>query len=241
MNVNFEAVRFVIETRSPIVMTEFAPQFDSLVFEALQQCTLLDRNGIIERMKSLIKFHKEFGVFHASAMRFGITAEQGITPRKYVRVDSLRDKLSSQYFGPNGKPKKDGTSRYVAVTTAGGPFSLRLNERLSYESPFVCFDAFCDVSNVTKLLENNFIGIGYDAFRAGQGEIKRITSLPLDVDCSLFCNGEARRNLPSSIKGVSGVLSLSPLVPPYYQEVRTSCFSAPRISTISKDNLTKPI
>lgn len=237
MQPSFSATRFVIETRSPIVLTAFAPQFDSLVYEALRQVTGLDHDGIIEKMKTLIQFNESLGVFHASAMRFGITPTQGLIPKTYIRVDSHRGKFSSRYFSPNGKPDKQGNAKYAGVMTAGGPYKPRLTERLAYECPFVCFDTVCDVAPVTTLLSNAFIGIGYDAFRAGQGEIKRITSIPLTENCSLYVNNEARRTIPATDKSITGEPSMSPLLPPYYSQQVEPCVSAPRVAVIAKQQL----
>lgn len=220
-----QPVRFIIEVGSPIVLTRFAPQFDALVYAGLYQATNLDHDGLIDKMKSLIKWNEDLGVFHASSMRFGVSADKGLVSKDYVRVDSIKDKLSSENFAPTSRGGK-----YSKVVTAGGPFKVRMTKRLSYESPYVVFDAFCEPEPIKRLLSNMFVGIGYDSFRAGQGEIRTITHVTLDEDVSIFCNGEVRRNVPiNSASGYSGVKSLSPLTPPYYSPEVVECLSAQRV------------
>ncbi|EGR5926625.1 hypothetical protein [Vibrio parahaemolyticus] len=236
MNINLKPTRFIIETGSPVVLTEFCPQFDSLVYEGLKQATLLEHDEILSKMKELILWNPFLGVFHASAMRFGITSERGLVAKQYIRVDSLRGKLSSKNFSPNGKG-----GRYVGVLTAGGAFKPRVTERLAYESPFVCFDAVCDAPKVEKLLTNMFIGVGYDAYK-GQGEIMNISSIPLSEDVSITCNGEARRNIPLlGNEAIKGIKSFSPLVPPYYSDNKVNCISAQRVSVITHANVTRNV
>ena len=237
MNIELKPTRFVIELNSPVVLSAFAPHFDAIVYEALIQATLLPHDDIIEKMKELILWNDEMKIFHASAMRFGITSEKGVSCKSYVRIDSHRGKLSSDNFMPNGNKDK-----YVSVMTAGGPYKQRLTERLAYQSPFVCFEAVCNASLIKRLLTNMFIGIGYDAFRAGMGEIYSITTIELPDDTSIFCNGEVRRNVPVQYcADHKGTPSFSPLHPPYFSDLKSDCMSTPRVAVISQDNIDLPI
>lgn len=221
--------RIVLTTGTPVVLTQFAPSFDALIYEALTQATGLNHDEIIEKMKSMILWNDELGVFHASSLRFIVTEEQALTRASYIRVDAQKELLRSENFLPNGSKGK-----YAGVMTAGGPFKKRISERLAYSSPMCCFDVVCDQALVKKLLINNLVGVGYDAFSAGMGEISSVEMLDLDEDVSIQVNGKARRNLPVKHAGeLNNEVVSTPVIPPYYlKDSAVESYIADRISTL---------
>ncbi|MEZ9709415.1 hypothetical protein AB4254_12105 [Vibrio breoganii] len=234
-----EPTRVVLTCATPIVLTEFAPQFDALIYEALTQATDLSHEDILLKMKSMLQFNEQFGVFHASSMRFVIKPEEGLTTSIYCRTDSHRDLFFSQNYLPNGV----GGRRYSGVMTAGGAYKSRLNERLAYKSPFVAFDTVCNPVVIKNVLLNSFVGVGYDAFSVGMGEITNVTTIALEDDVSISFNKQARRNIPvGAISECESERTQSPLVPPYFsKEGLVECYSASRVSIISAQNIGKAI
>ena len=217
----------IVTLGSPVVITEFAPQFDALVFEALRQkyCQLSDEE-CLNKMKKILLFNNELGVFHASSMRFTVSPEHGVIAQEYIRIDYLKDKLSSDMFAPNGRK-----GNYVGIPTAGGPTKKRLTTRLSYNAKYCIFDAVGDKEAISVLLNNTHFGIGYDA-NCGCGEVIDLDFITLDDDVSIQCQGAARRNVPigSSLKGIE---SNSRLIPPYYlKDLQQATISAERIVSI---------
>jgi len=233
-------IRLVIKTGTPVVLTEFAPSLDAIVFEALTQMTLLGRDEILERMKQFLKWNDELGVFHASAMRFVISPEIGVTRQVYVRTDSQRDLFLSKYILENNS----AGNGYKRILTAGGPYKTRLNRRPAYGSHFVCFDAVGDGPTLKRLLENAFVGVGYDAFSAGMGEIKSVEILDLTEDISIQCGNEIRRNVPQTkfkLPGAIGRVCETPVLPPYYYApMAQTCLAPERVAILSINQLANP-
>lgn len=229
--------RVVITTGTPIVMTQFAPTFDALVYEALEQFTNLKPEDIVNKMKELILWNSDLGVFHASAMRFVVGDDYAVVRKNYVRVSSQKDIFLSKNFSPNGR---NGT--YKGVITGGGAFKKKITERLAYSSKAVCFDVVCNETLVKRLLQNSFVGIGYDAFSAGMGEIRSIEFIEVEEDLSISFNGKARRNIPADKMQLNGETELTPVVPPYYtKHNKVAAYTPERISTISVNNITMAI
>lgn len=228
-------IRLVVSTGTPVVLTEFAPSLDAIVYEALTQMTLQNRDEILSSMKSLLKWNDELGVFHASAMRFVISPELGLVRKMYVRTDAQKDLFLSQYMKGNNK-KGDG---YIRIMTAGGPYKSRMNRRPAYSAPFVCFDAMGDGAALKRLLENAFVGVGYDAYSAGMGEIRCVEVLELEEDVSIQCGDEIRRNVPRYFRPEAiGRICETPVLPPYYYSPLAQTSVVPeRVSIISTNQL----
>ncbi|ELP5902296.1 hypothetical protein QTV49_004325 [Vibrio vulnificus] len=236
---NLKPYRVVITTGTPVVLTQFAPSFDALVYEAMEQATNKSHDDIISEMKSIIKWNEDLGVFHASSMRFIISETQAVTKQNYVRVDVQKDLFRSENFSPNNSRK----TGYSSVTTAGGPFKKRVSERLAYSAMAVCFDAVCDEHTVKRLLLNNLVGVGYDGFSSGMGEVKTIEMIELEDDVSIEFEDTVRRNVPVSKTAVfNSEVANTPVIPPYYtKHNNVESYIAERISTLPHNMLTKAI
>ncbi|ELP6119463.1 hypothetical protein QTV43_000608 [Vibrio vulnificus] len=225
---SFKNCRIIVKCGTPVVLAEFAPHFDAIIYEALSQMTSLDRDEILYRMKTIIKWNQYLGVFHASSARFGITTEQGLSVSNYTRVDTTHLGLfSSKNFRPTSLRK----NAYKSVVVAGGPYKRRVTTRNAYVSPYMVFDCCCDPIVIRKLLKNAFVGVGYDSFRAGIGEIQEVIVQETEFDESIFSKGKVRRNVPAAkVKCYEGRRTESPLAPPYYLGEKIECKSPERIT-----------
>lgn len=87
---------------TPVVISGIAPSLDGILYEALSQAIPSNEPGVVlARLKEILLFNDELGVFHASSLRFGITPEQGIGATTSVRCDYLSpEKLSTAMFSP---------------------------------------------------------------------------------------------------------------------------------------------
>lgn len=233
MNASFKPIRLLLKVLSPVVVTAFSPSLDGVLFEALRQ-RMPDKSDdtIIEKLKTILEFNEEFGVFHASAMRFGITAKNGLTTFEYRRGDYLHEgKRSSTMFLPNGK------GRYKDIVVTGGPTKKRMTIRPAYCAPYAVFDALGCPKAILDLLTHAFVGLGYDAQNAGMGafDVENIEVISLDDDVSLIEDGRAKRLLPHG--AASGLMAKSPLMPPYYSDVKHVCSAPDRITVINIEKL----
>ncbi|HDT5863354.1 TPA: hypothetical protein QHB43_003284 [Aeromonas hydrophila subsp. hydrophila] len=220
---NFQSFRMVMALRTPVVLTDFPPTLDALVYEALsQRSPASSRDDLLLELRDYLAFSEQFGVFHASAMRFGVTMDCGLMTGSYVRTDRhTDDKLSSAMFAPNG-----AKGRYARINLLGGPTKNRLREMPAYRAPFAFFDGHGDPWAIKGLLEFFVIGLGYDAQNSQMGAFGEIVIAPLSEDSSLLLQGKANRPLPAA-SGVEGIPGQSPLIPPYYLKNEKQTVVAP--------------
>jgi len=232
-----------MQLRSPVVLKDFAPSLDGVLYSVLE--AHMPGADIAERlsvMDSLLTLHP-MGVYHASSMRFGVSAafengydlSRGVTVAKYIRSDSMaRHKLQSALYAPFGKRV---ASPYPLIQTAGGPYKNRLTEREAYAAPFVVFDGCGDGDRVHDLLAHYLMGIGYDADNANAGAIGEIEMVSLKSDVSLVLpNGLANRCLPVELAQsihASGLSTQNRLCPPYYQGKKVPVIAPERIRIIT--------
>lgn len=208
------AFRLALRLRSPVVLTDFAPTLDALIYEALsQQSPAASRQELLDEIQEYLSFHAELGVFHGSSMRFGLTPEHGLLAASYTRVDGMTDsKLNSAMIGPTGR-----NGRYSRIVLAGGPTKKRLRSMPAYTAPFAIFDGYGSPWRIKALLEFYVMGVGYDAQNVQMGAFDQVTVVLLDEDVSIMNSGAASRPLPASC-GLTGEPGESPLQPPYYQK-----------------------
>lgn len=221
----FQAFRLTMLLQTPVVLTDFPPTLDALVYEALsQRFPDASTDELLNEMKSYLQFNEEYGVFHGSSMRFGLTMQHGLTTATYVRTDRhTPEKLSSDMFAPNGSRGK-----YVRLQLAGGPTKNRLREMPAYSAPYAIFDGFGDPVAIKALLEFFVMGIGYDAQNSQQGAFNDVHITPLEEDSSLILSDTANRPLPAS-SGISGLPGISPLLPPYYSPAKEHVVAPQRV------------
>ncbi len=167
--------RLVMKTVTPVVITEYAPNLDGIIFASLEQVYPgAAHSTLVESMKDFLLFNDQLQCFHSSCLRFVVTPEQGLVARSYFRTDRLEDKLTSDlYATKNGK--------YPGLMIAGGPTKRRLSERSSYESAIYSFDGVGCAETIKRLLLTAFVGIGYDSFNVGNGEIIDIDIIKLKM------------------------------------------------------------
>lgn len=229
---NLKPYRVVMTSLTPVVISGIAPSLDGILYEAVSQAIGSNEpEEVLEKLRSVLRFNNELGVFHASSLIFGITPEAGISAATSTRCDHLSpEKLSSSMFSPNMR-----NGKYSRVYTLGGPTKKRLITRPGYSAPFLSFDFVGVADTVEHLLSQAHVGVGYDFFSAGNGEFKNVQIIPLEEDSSISVGGSAVRPVPasSSLEGIKGVSSL---IPPYfYGEKVNVVYPEPvRISLITK-------
>ncbi len=235
--------RLIMQLRSPVVLTDFAPSLDGVLYSVLEahlpnaDCT--ERLALLD---TLLTLHNA-GVYHASSMRFGVSAayengrdlSRGISVAKYVRADSMaRHKLKSEFYAPFGKR---AASPYPTVQTAGGPYKNRLTERDAFAAPFVVFEGCGDGARIHYLLGHYLMGVGYDADNANAGAIGDIDLVPLETDVSLILpDGRANRCLPAALAqtlGATGLSTRNRLCPPYYRGEKVPVIAPERVRIIT--------
>lgn len=228
----FIPFRIILKMRTAVVLTTVAPSLDGLLYEALSQRFCMETTEqIIERLKTIVAFHDDFQVFHASSMKFGVTSQSGLSAEYYYRTDVLKEKLKSSMF-----LAKRQKAKYTDLVVTGGPTKQRLTKRPAYQAQFVCFDAFGDPKAVAALLEYSFVGVGYDAQNCGMGEFdpKQIEICRLEDDKSLISDGLAMRPLPEHAAG--GAKKKGRLRPPYYlSSEQTEAVMPPRVQLLKID------
>ncbi|MBZ7735739.1 hypothetical protein FML36_28060 [Klebsiella pneumoniae] len=215
---NLKPYRVIMSSLTPVVISGIAPSLDGILYEALSQVIPSNEpDTVLARLKEILLFNDELGVFHASSLRFGITPEQGIGATSSVRCDYLGDeKLSSAMFSPRSRAGK-----FTRVITTGGPTKKRMTTRPAYSAPYLTFDFVGDDESVEILLNHAHVGVGFDYFSAANGEFNNVMIIPLDCDTSISFEGMATRPVPVN-KGLDGIRGVSPLVPPYFIGDKTS-------------------
>jgi hypothetical protein len=206
---------------------------DGLLFEALKQrCPGRSYNEILEKLKGVLSFNDDYGVFHASSLTFGVSANTGFTAIDYCRADYLHSgKLSQRMFSGHGK-----NGKYPNIVIAGGPSKKRMTTRPAYCAPFAVFDALGDANQVTQLLSFFYIGIGYDTQNCGMGQfdVSNIEIINLPEDVSLIENGNAKRQLPLGI--AAGHTGINRLLPPYFlKDEMVEVVTPPRVQVMNID------
>lgn len=235
--------RLIMQLRSPVVLKDFAPSLDGVLYSVLEahmpSADVPERFSVLD---TLLTLHPT-GVYHASSMRFGVSAafengkdySRGITVAKYIRSDSMaRNKLKSDYYAPFGKR---AIAPYPLIQTGGGPYKNRLTEREAYAAPFVVFEGHGDGNRIHDLLTHYLMGVGYDADNANAGAIGEIDLLTLKHDISLVLpSGQVNRCLPVDLAqslGATGLSTQNRLCPPYYQGKKVPVIAPERIRMIT--------
>lgn len=240
-DITHQPFRLVMQLLSPVVITDFAPSLDGVLYSVLEaHYPNFHPSERLAAMDQLLALH-EAGVYHGSAMRFGVSSayesgkdrSQGVTVARYVRSDSMaRHKLKSEYYAPFGK-----RAPYPLVQTAGGPYKNRLTERDAYAAPFVTFEGLGNGPRIRDLFEHYLMGVGYDANNVSAGAIGAIHLVPLDTDLSLVLpDGTANRCLPEALAdslSASGLRTHNRLCPPYYAGERVPVVAPDRIRIIT--------
>lgn len=174
----------------------------------------------LSMLDDLLLFDQEYGIYHASALAFGVTAEQSIVARTRHYVGSMRhrDDLRDETLQPTWL-SSTGQERYKKVYITGGPERLRLNKHQAYYSPYLVFHGVGDIARIERLVQFHCQRIGVNA-NSGSGTVKQMAIKEIDQDFSFIdAHGQVARNLPCSFlqavqggfSGASGVGGLSAL------------------------------
>lgn len=229
----FHPFRLTLPLKTPVVLTDFPPTLDALVYETLSQRNpTASEEDVRQEMREYLQFNEQYGVFHASSLRFGLTMQRGLAVASHVRTDRMTpEKLSSAMFAPNG-----ARGKYRRLVLNGGPTKTRLRDMPAYRAPFAIFDGLGDPFAIKRLLEFFVIGVGYDAQNCQMGAFYEVHITPLEVDSSLILDDTANRPLPAS-SGVNGLPGASPLLPPYYSPIKLSVVAPQRVRSEMIHNL----
>jgi hypothetical protein len=77
-----QSYRVIMKGVSPVVISGIAPSLDGILYEALSQVLATESSGIIlTRLREILLFNEELGVFHASSLTFAITPEHGVNAK----------------------------------------------------------------------------------------------------------------------------------------------------------------
>ena len=208
--------QLVFELGSNLSLRDSAIHFDGLLSNICFRHTGCTETALA-MLDDLLLFNDEYGIYHASAMAFGVTPEQSIVARTRHYVGAM----------VNGKDLRDdiilptkigsrGKEQYRRVNVSGGPEKLRLNKYRAYYSACVVFHGVGDIARIERLTQFHCARIGVNA-NSGGGTINQMVIREIDQDYSFIdVHGQVARNLPCSFfksQFQEGVKARSPSLP----------------------------
>lgn len=204
--------RVLLRLRTPVVVTDFAPTLDGMLYAAAYAQTG-SNIGAQAVLRDALDFDEQHGVYCASSLWFGLDMSAGLSIQRYIRTDCLANKLDSEMFQASQRAGK-----FSLINLQGGPTKRRLQDRPAYAAPTAVFFGRGDADLVFALLDYYRPGVGYDAASGGMGAYDTVEVSPIDNDYSLFwVDGTPNRPLPAA---QDGVVTTAVLVPPYYEKHR---------------------
>lgn len=190
--------QLVFELGSNISLRGHALHLDGLLSHVCFRHTGCTEKGLA-MLDDLLLFNKAHGIYHGSAMAFGVTPEQSIIARSRHYVGSMfhgRD-LRDETLLPL-KVSAAGKEQYRKINIFGGPEKLRLNKYPAYYSPYVVFHGVGDIARIDRLVEFHCSRLGVNA-NSGGGTINHMAIKEIDQDYSFIdAHGQVARNLPVS-------------------------------------------
>ncbi|MGI2030017.1 hypothetical protein [Endozoicomonas acroporae] len=190
--------QLVFELGSNISLRDSAIHLDGLLSNVCFRHT-----GCLEKALSmlddLLLFDQEHGIYHASALAFGVSPEQSIVARSRHYVGAMRSgrELRDDLILPT-QTTRAGKEQYRKITVAGGPEKLRLNKYQAYYSPYVVFHGVGDIARIDRLVQFHCCRIGVNA-NSGGGAINQMAIKEIQQDYSFIdVHGQVARNLPLS-------------------------------------------
>ncbi len=141
----------VFELGSNISLRGHALHLDGLLSNACFRHTGCTEKALA-MLDELLFFNKEHGIYHASALAFGVTAARSIVARTRHYVSAMhhgRD-LRDDTLSPL-KVSLTGKEQYRKINIFGGPEKLRLNKYQAYYSPYVVFHGVGDIDRIDRL------------------------------------------------------------------------------------------
>lgn len=206
-----ENFRVLLRLRTPVVVSDFAPTLDGMLYAAALAQTGSNSDAHLV-LREALDFDESLGVYCASSLWFGLEMSAGLSIQRYVRIDGMANKLDADMFHAT---KRGG--KFTSVNLAGGPTKRRLQDRPAYAAPAAVFFGRGNSERVYSLLDYYRPGVGYDG-SAGMGAYDLIEVSPMDSDYSLYwSDGTPNRPLPAKGKGA---IEMAVLVPPFYEKNR---------------------
>lgn len=228
--------RLKIELKSPIIPGDRPTNLDALLAAAIDR-RFNDWDRTEEELKRLLKMTGS--VYHASAMKFGVTIKESLINKKLTLIKSMKDEkdLGPPHYWPDGKE----TGQYKSVLIEGGFSKISLHHFKALKSPFVIFYGYGDPERISQYLEFCLIGLGMHGNRHGAGNIGNIHYEVIDSDFSLLDkNKKPNRPLPldlfqslggcPSVEAVEGVR----VAFPYYSSESECLGVRPERTTIER-------
>lgn len=184
----------VFELGSNISLRSSAIHLDGLLSNVCFRHTGCTEKAL-SMLDDLLLFDTDHGMYHASAMAFGVTPEHSIIARTRHYVGAMR--LRDDTVAPN-KVSSSGTELYRKININGGPEKLRLNKYQAYYSPYLIFHGVGDIARIDQLVQFHCARIGVNA-NSGGGTVNHIAIKEIDDDFSFIDGqGQIARNLPVS-------------------------------------------
>lgn len=186
----------IFETGSPVTLRKHPIHLDGLLSYILYKHTSCPTRALT-LLPELLLYDQHHGIYHASALAFGVTPEQGITAqhRHYVGNMIHGKHLRDDRITPS-RTQPDGTEHYRKIITAGGPEKSRLNKYNAWHAPYLVFHGVGDIQRIAPLVQFYCTRIGVNA-NSGSGTIRNRWINPIDQDYSLIdAHGQIARNLP---------------------------------------------
>ncbi|GIC77625.1 hypothetical protein [Moritella sp. F3] len=234
---NFKPFELMFEVGSPIILGRHPIHLDGLLSNLCYKHTGCPQEALT-MLKELLTWDGEHQIYHASAMAFGVHAEQGIsaTTRNYVGNMKSGKQLRDDLIAPT-KVTKQGVSSYRKLQILGGPERNRLNKHAAYHSPYVIFHGVGDITKIEALVRFYCTRLGVNA-NSGSGTIKSFSIRAIETDLSLIDGtGTHARNMPVALlKQKTGQVLVGtkmPVAAPYWRGhdnyTETMAIAVPRV------------
>ena len=188
----------VFELGSNISLRGSAIHLDGLLFNVCFRHTGCPEQAL-SMLDELLLFDNAHGIYHGSAVAFGVTPEHSIvaSTRHYVGAMRHGRELRDDIIAPN-QISRTGKELYRKITITGGPEKLRLNKHQAYYSPYVVFHGVGDIARIDRLVQFHCARIGVNA-NSGGGTVRHTLIREIDQDYSCVDGlGQIARNLPVS-------------------------------------------
>ncbi len=227
--------KLTIDLLIPTIITKQPVTLDALLWH----CNFLhchDETVATKRIEKYLK--KTDGVFHASALQFGVTSQQTLIACESVSVGTMREDtdLHPDLFKPTSK-KKNAKNPYPNIVVTGGAYRNTVRKYQSYHAPVIVFYGVGDGEAVAQMLTYYVIAIGKNA-TDGVGEIGDVRVEEIEHDRSFFdAEGQLNRPLPLEMyKKLGGEDTEETqqlgLIPPYRLNSTQPCVVPERIKRI---------
>lgn len=211
----------VFETGSPVILNQYPLHFDGLLSNICYKHTGCPQEGI-EMLRELLLWNEEHGLYHASAMAFGVNSTQGViaSHRHYVGSMKTGKQLRDDLISPTAL-NKNGDGSYRKLIVAGGPERNRLRKYAAYHSPYLVFHGVGDIRSVEPLIRFYCSRLGVNA-NSGAGTVRSFSIREIEHDYSFFDEtGELARNVPIQMyKEMSSThheVKTLPITAPYWR------------------------